>query len=674
MPVFTIETPTGRRLKIEAPDQATAMRGAEEWEASQAKQAATTAQPEPPDQYRAAAMEEIEKAKAGGFHQTGGYTRRALQGATFGAADEILAGLMTPFEMAKRGTFNPAEGYNYAKAREDLQLEEMRANQGMLGTAAEIGGGFMSGSALSRAGATFMPTAPGASLARRAGGALADGLAYGAASGFAEGSGMEDRLQGAATGAAIGGALGGAIPLAGAALSGPASAVRAMVDPRGVADSQLARAIGESGRSADDVANAVRQAAQEGQGVYTVADELGNAGQRMLGTVTRAPGAGRQAATEFLDARQAGQGRRLANTLDEGFGSSQTARQLQTAQETARRAEGDALYGAARDAAGAVDLSRPLAMMDDVLRPGVNRVVNPGSGIADDSVEGAVRRAQRFLTDGRSVLSDFDSVLRAKQEIDSIIDRASPTQMRVLIPIRNEVDRALEAASAPYAQARNAYREASQGIEAIQTGRQASQRGRFEDTIPAYQGMAPRQQEGFRTGYADNLIEGIQGSAEGVNKARQFTTDAARAELPAFAAPGQADLMNRRIGRENTMFRTRAEATGGSKTADNLQDMEGMRVDPSIFGNLIAGRPMAAASSAANQFISNLSGYTPAVREELGQLLLMRGMDPQVVQSLQRAMDRSTRARQTVARFLAGGMGAAAVSSNALPQNGSPSR
>lgn len=675
MPTFTIETPSGRKVRIEAPDQQTAIRGASEWEASQAKQAATTVQPAPEDKYRQAAQADIDEAKKGGYYEDGGWTRRMVQGATLGAADEILAGLTTPFEMIKRGTFDPVEGYNYTKAREDLMLEEMRREQGALGTAAEIGGGILSGTALSRAGATFMPQTVGASLPARIGGAAADGALYGAVSGFNEGSGVGDRLQGAAIGGTAGGVLGAAIPAAGAMLSGPASALRAAINPSGVADSQMARAIAESGRSADDVAAAVRQAAQEGQGVYTVADELGNAGQRMLSNVARAPGQGRQTATEFLDARQAGQGRRIANTLDEGFQARQTAAQLQTAQEAARRSEGNALYGAARDQAGAVDLSQPVTMMDDVLRPGVNRVVSQPSNIADDSVEGIVRRARSFITDGRSVLSDFDSVLRAKQELDSLIDRATPTQQRVLIPIRNEVDRALENASPAYAAARNAYRSASQGIEAIQTGRQAAQRGRFEDTIPAYQGMSAREQQGFRTGYADNLIEGVQGSAEGVNKARQFTTDAARAELPAFAAPDQADLMMRRIGRENTMFATRNQATGGSRTADNLADMESMRVDPTVFGNVLTGNIPGAISSATRQFIGTLSGYTPAVREELGRLLLQRGADPQVVQSLQRAMDRSTRTRQAVARFLAGVMGGAAVAPNALPSgNGQPSR
>ena len=42
-----------------------------------------------------------------------------------------------------------------------------------------------------------------------------------------------------------------------------------------------------------------------------MADAMGNAGQRMLSTVARAPGEGRTAVVQALDARQGDQGRRL---------------------------------------------------------------------------------------------------------------------------------------------------------------------------------------------------------------------------------------------------------------------------------------------------------------------------------------------------------------------------
>jgi len=45
-------------------------------------------------------------------------------------------------------------------------------------------------------------------------------------------------------------------------------------------------------------------------------------------------------------------------------------------------------------------------------------------------------------------------------------------------------------------------------------------------------------------------------------------------------APGN-DLLQRRLGREMTMFETRNAALGGSKTADNLADADALGIDPS---------------------------------------------------------------------------------------------
>src|SRR4051812_21433696 len=71
------------------------------------------------DEYRTAARQDQAALKASGAPTPSPLVRRMLQGATFNSADEILAGAMTPLEMIRRGTFNPAEGYRYAKARED---------------------------------------------------------------------------------------------------------------------------------------------------------------------------------------------------------------------------------------------------------------------------------------------------------------------------------------------------------------------------------------------------------------------------------------------------------------------------------------------------------------------------------------------------------------------------
>ncbi|WP_369723665.1 hypothetical protein AB8Z38_06760 [Bradyrhizobium sp. LLZ17] len=129
-----------------------------------------------PDKYQQAAIDEQSARDAAGDTSHGGVTRQAIgaalsniaplplkvagkvadtltgghaadlarmgqQGASFNLMDELYAGLETPAEMYLHGTINPAEGYNYAKAREDLDLQQARENTGYAGTAAELLGG-----------------------------------------------------------------------------------------------------------------------------------------------------------------------------------------------------------------------------------------------------------------------------------------------------------------------------------------------------------------------------------------------------------------------------------------------------------------------------------------------------------------------------------------------------
>jgi hypothetical protein len=614
--------------------------------------------------------------------QKAGIGRRILQGATMGFADEAIAAASTPLEMIRRGTLNPVKGYEFAKAQEDAALDEARDRQGILGAAAELGGGVMGGlgvaggvqrapeaaSAAGRFAQTMLGGLRGpGNVASRIGAGIGSGAVYGGVAGVGEGSGLEDRLTKGAQGAAIGGVLGGGLQGIAEVAKPTLGFVSASIDPKGFAQRQLARGISESGKDARDIVREVAEAQRAGQ-PFSVADAMGNAGQRQLSVVARNPGEGRTMAVDFLDGRQAGQGRRIANMLSEGLDATKSAAQARTEMEAARKAGANVNYGAARDAAGAVDPSGAIAKADEFLSPGVSGMMSPRANIADDSVESAVRRARSYLTDGKSVLTDFNAALRAKQELDAMIEGARPTTQRQLIPIRNALDDALAATSQPYANARNTFREQSKAIDAIDTGRNMSMRGRTEDTIPAFQAMNPDQQAAARIGYADPIIERMQGGAMGVNKAREFTSDAARAELPAFAVPGRADPMIRGLGRENTMFETRAQALGGSRTADNLSDNAAMGVSPEIISNLLSGNVLTAAKNAAVRSADTLSGNTAKVREELARYLLMTGNAQNLPADLAKAVARQIKRDELANRILRGayaGTGSASSQSQA---------
>lgn len=615
--------------------------------APKAEQAAPVDLTTPEDPIRAEVMGEIEQQRANGLERPSGTARQWLQGATFGLADEALAAAMTPVEMVKRGTLDPRTAYAYAKAREDLELETGRRNNGMLGTAAETLGNVGTGVKLAQAGVSAIPAMAarfgGPGVASTAVGSAIDGAIIGGVSGAADGSGV-GRFGDAAQGAAIGGALGGALPLAGAAVGTVAapiiSNISARANPESYAQRQIGRALAESRQTPDQVADRIASAAADAQPEYRLIDALDYAGRRLGATVTKNPGEGRTELRQFLNDRQSDQGSRVSNILAEGFDAPLPAVQAAEAMKKARNSAADQAYGQARSDAGAVNVQPALERIDEVLKPGVHGVVNPDNRIANDSVEAALSRARSLLSDGSSQRVNFEAVQRVKGDLDDAIGSAvrsgQNNKARLLGQVTRELDAALEQSSASYAAARNAYRSASREIDAVDTGRVAAGRGRTEPKVAAFGALAPGEQQAFRIGYVDPLIARAQNAAEGVNAVRPLTSLSARTELPAFAAPGAGDQMMRRIGREGEMFATRAEAVGNSKTSENLADDAAAGVDFGLIRKLLGGDVLGAAREGLTRATAGINGNTEPVRAAMAQIL-QRG-DPTEVRGLLQAM------------------------------------
>lgn len=626
-----------------------------------------------PDPYRATAEKEFSDLKAKGVPVEMGATRRFLQGATFNAADDILAGLATPIEMAMRGTFNPAEGYRHAKAWQDVQLDDARKNTGALGTAAEILGGVGSGVGLARAGLTAgRALAPGAGLMARTGASAADGAAFGAVSGLMEGNSLAERggnaLQGGLLGGAVGGVAPGVLAVGGSMLSPITSNIRARINPEGFARSQVARGVMESGQTPQQLAGAVDDAAREGQGMFTLADAMGNSGQRMLATTARSPGTARTDVVEFLEGRQSGQGRRISNALAEGFDAPQTAAQTEARLTAQRGADADAAYSAVRAGAGRTDVVPAINRIDRTIGTGPGQTLQA----ANDSVEGALRPFRERLA--RVNPDDFEAVQRIRFDMADAAQSARQAgygnRAREIGNAVRDLDAAMEQASSGYRQANRNFAQASRDIEAVGQGRQAAMRGRTEDIIPEFQGQSPIGQSAYRSGYVDPLIQQTQGAAFGVNKARPLINDAFQAEAGAMA-PGNP-LMQRRIGRENTMFQTRNAATGNSKTAENLNDDAAMGVDPSLIMNVLSGNIGGALRSALAAGSNAMTGNTAAVRQEVARILMSRGQNVNPA-SIQRMLDQTVeriQQVQTIARQLGrGASGGLAVAPAATGQS-----
>lgn len=648
-----------------------------------------------PDPYQQAAIAESEALRAQGVDPSAGAARLALQGATFNTADEILAAARTPLEMIRRGTWNPAEGYRYAKAQEDLALREGRKSSGTLGTIAELGGGFLSGSGLASAGLTASRLlAPNAGLLARSGAAAADATGMGAVAGAAEGNSLSERannaLFGGGAGAVIGGATPGVLRVAGAMASPIVSNISARVNPESYARRQVARAIMESSRTPTQIADDVAQAAREGQNVYTVADAMGNPGRRMLSTVTRSPGQGRTDVVEFLERRQGDQGRRLAYALREGFDAPQTAEQARANMVRAMNERAAVNYAPVKAETKPIDVSRAVAIANRGISPVADNLASKGGAVPTDlaarsaveaqeaairdPIRSALKTARSYLAAENLTVSNVEKAFRAKTNIDQMIATATEQKQGALVaelkPIRDALDEALANVSKNYAKARDAYKLAQQRIDALDLGKEIGSRPvRPEDAIGQFRGLVDDEaRQAFRQGYADPHIRDVQNAAFGTNKARNLSSDATRMEFTEFAAPGRAEQLLRSIERENAMFDTRAHALGGSRTADNLADEAAMSADPTIVGNILTGNWGGVIRGTLSAGKNALTGNTPEVRQEVARLLMMRGgnVTPQQMQGILEEAVRHVRAMQNVASSMGrGAAGALAVAPSA---------
>lgn len=504
-----------------------------------------------------------------------------------------------------------------------------------------VGKTFVGAGALAPLGVTAL----GARAMGMAGEALLPSMLKGAASFGALNAG-DAALRGESVGKGLAtGALGGAAgPIAGRALTAAANGLvaggssvignfRARMNPEGYAQSQIARAVAESGQTPAAVGQAVQQANAEGQ-PFTLADSLGNSGQSMLATVARSPGEGRTAAVNFLDARQAGQGRRVSNTLSEGFNAPETAAQTEARLTAARGTAADAEYGAVRNDAAPVNVSNVVEHIDSQVSPfGV-----PHDRIAPDGITGRMLAYRRMLSGGDAALdgsatgglNDFTAAQRVRSELADEIQSARQSgagnKARLLGGVLRQLDASLENASQGFRQANANFSQASRDIGAVQTGRDAFMRGRTENTIPAFNALRPEAQTAFRSGYVDPAIAQTQGAAFGANKAQPLLNDAFRDEAAAIA-PGN-DLMQRRLTREQTMFETRARATGNSKTVENANDDAAFGIDPHLIGNIVTGNVHGAMGSILRAGYNALTGNTPEVRAAVGRMLLDRGVNP----------------------------------------------
>lgn len=612
--------------------------------------AAPGAAPAPEDDGRNSILGKIDTAMRG-----------AADTLSFGMADEISAGLGTGFgflgdydkELARQRGIDTADSENRFGYRLGGQL------------AGGIGGGV----GLAKSGMSVAANAAraGQGLGRVAAGSAADGAIIGGLTGAGSGEGIEGRAQGGAIGSALGGAAGLAAPFAiagGQAMLSPfLRPFMARIRPETYANRALGEGVRRSGMTTDDIASSLSRAQADGQGMFTVADAMGNSGQRMLSTVARNPNDMRQTVVDMILGRQMDQGRRVAGALQDASGTPLTAAQYQEMLMAQRASDAAKNYAPVAKDISAIDVSAPVAKANAAISPLADRTaiaqgavptdlaaragIEGGEAAIRDPIRQAVKEARSYLASDSLTVTNVEKAFRAKTNIDQMIAGATANgqggTVDALKPIQTALDDALANTSKQYASARDAYRTASGNIDAIDTGRQmARPRTRSQDNISTFGALPEGEaQRAARIGYFDPLIARAENQAGTMsNSARPFISQSARQELPVIAEPGQADMLMRRLGREQQMFETSSAALGGSKTADNLADAADMsKFDPGIFAGMFRD-PLGAAMKAAGRLASEAKGMPPAVMEQVARSLLIT--NPAAARSLLEAGSRTT--------------------------------
>lgn len=566
----------------------------------------------------------------------------AMQGGTFGLGDE-MAGVRGAVFGSNQGPdgnlsrdYSGTMGERYATERDKIRAQNAQSQQA---NPMQYGTGQVAGATVPAL--LSAPVATGATAL----GTIGRGAGLGAVEGALQGGGNADgqdtagqMIKGGIVGAGLGMAAPMVVGAAGAAKNAVKDPVTGVIDGMlnrantGKANRSIMQMIQRSKRSPDEIGSDIMRAAQEGQPEYRLMDAAGQAGQRRASGVVRNGGDGAEEIAQFLADRQNAQPERVGGFVEDAFGvRGTTAAKTETALKDARGKAADVAYGEARGNAAPVDIRGALDVIDS--RIGGMK----GSGVSGDGIDGKLsvyrsRLAADPAPNGEisRELSDFDRVLGVKQSIQDDIGAAvragRNNEARELGKLMSELDGALEASSDMYRTANDGFRDASKVIDAVDGGADMAKRGRAADNVPAFQGMTTDQQGAARIGYGDNLLGRIEANtAPTANKAKILQSPKRDAEAQAMAL--QPDLYASRLGRENAMWETQNRALGGSKTADNLQDIgdTGPLADTGrAVQGLLSGNFGQAASTVASRLGSAAKGENDATRQLIARALMSK--------------------------------------------------
>jgi hypothetical protein len=377
--------------------------------------------------------------------------------------------------------------------------------------------------------------------------------------------------------------------------------VSARADAAGHAAALVARVMQKSGVAADDMSREMVQAAREGQPEFMVADAIGAPGQRMLASHAQGPGDESGEIVNTLQARQADQGRRVVNTLTEGFEPPALA-------ETSPPMAVEAGRRAATDSANEDTISAFRGLTPEEQHGFRAGYVDPKIAQVEAALL-AANKAQPFTTD--AFRSEARAIApRGPLEVFPINESQSEARLRSAYPhivsvdaaaLRDVVERQIQRPLIWKNAKANAVRQAN-GAEGYPLVDVEDDRTRIAD---GQHRTAVAAERGQRIGVAVRTPEAARTLQDMVG-----------------GAPELADRMLRKFGRENTMFDTAAMVPG---VVTDVAGSGGPRVDPALIGQILSGDWRGALQTARVAGQNAAIGNTPEVRRQVAKILLQNG-------------------------------------------------
>ena len=639
--------------------------------------------------------------------------RRGFQGATADLAEEGIAAVMTPYEMYKRGTLNPAEAFNYRLAKERYALNRSRDERGLAGHAAEIGGAVAGGLATGGLGIA----ARGVGLGAKAIQGAKIGGAYGAISGFGSGEGLEDRAWGAAKGAGVGATLGGAIPvvLAGgkAVVGRAAEPIRSYFNPGRSSDRAIGGAMTAAGRSTDDIVADIQKASAQGMSQHTLADALHAPGRELAQTaVSGPPTASTKGFADQLVGRSTGDVQaRVGKHLRQDMSVDLTGDQQNALYDTVRKVG----YRADKDGLVIGNGFR----IDPVRQKAESLLTSPRAelpAVPQDFDAHLIALQQRLPPDRKNLFTNekkhwtqgYDSLTAMNASIGKAMRDGDTQQVLALKPVRDflvsELERAtpgLKAMNKRYAEISELGGKNSKGENLTgtlyQKGKDATKAGgdsltddvvREFDALraPTTPGMTREElgnallterarKHAYRAGVVNEELRRISGNtAKAPDLAGKLNSEEYKRRLLHIAPDETRDRLSDRISREVEWKATYDRALGGSRTQSNLANEADLDGGSNAIAHAAMGNVGSAVKSLLGSAIRGSTGNNVAKRSALADALRMNGATPEA--EIRAVLDRISNAGERArvrAEFVRRGLISGAASSSQSDQY-SPNR